>query len=329
MGISSIEWTDYTFNPWLGCTKVKGSPACALCYAQVQEDQWLGRAKWGKGNPRHHTSEGTWKKPARWNKEAARSGERKRTFCASLADVFDPEVPASWIHELWDLIRRTPNLDWLLLTKRPQEIAGKLPADWGDGWDHVWLGVTAENQRWADERLRILAGIPAKTRFASCEPLLGDLDLTAHLPNLDWVIGGGESGGRKARPTQPEWARHLRDQCQAATVAFFWKQWGSHDEHGQRMHKKLAGRLLDGRVWDEVPASPAPAPKPPRALPKAKAKSKAKTKSHLEPLTPELRQRIVAALRAGGASAEVGAALGQSVGRVAAIKAHITMNTYD
>ena len=115
---SKIEWTTHTFNPWIGCTKV--SPGCAHCYAETLMDTRYGRAKWGKGNPRSRTSAGNWKQPKRWDKEAAKLGERHRVFCASLADVFDGEVANEWRDALWKLIEATPNLDWLLLTKRPE-----------------------------------------------------------------------------------------------------------------------------------------------------------------------------------------------------------------
>ncbi len=174
-------------------------------------------------------------------------------FSASLVDIFDAEVPESWRTDFWQQVRETPHLDWLVLTKRPENIREMLPSSWGPGWHNVWLGVTAENQARADERIPVLLDIPAVVHFASCEPLLGPLDL-ASFARLDWVIVGGETG-HGARPMEAAWARDVRAQCTEAGTAFFFKQWGAHDEGGRRVGKKKAGRVLDGRTWDEVPAA--------------------------------------------------------------------------
>lgn len=233
---SEISWTDHTHNYWVGCTKV--SPACHRCYAE----SWAKRSgivKWGKGEPRRLTSESNRREPLKWNKKAAAEGRRARVFCSSLADVFDAEVPTEWRAGLWGLIRETPSLDWLLLTKRPENIPGMIPSDWGDGWANVWLGATVENQAMADQRIPLLLQIPAVVRFLSCEPLLGpvNLGLLGILPKdvepafrpvpsrLHWVIVGGESG-HGARPMAPDWARSIRDQCLEASVAFHFKQYG-------------------------------------------------------------------------------------------------------
>ena len=165
---------------------------------------------------------------------------------------------------LWCLVERTPNLDWLLLTKRP-ELARRL-TPWRAAWpSNVWLGTTVENQHFADQRIRHLLCVPCRYRFLSCEPLLGFVDLSRYLDALHWVIAGGESGAR-ARPTHPDWIRRLRDQCSGAGVAFHFKQWGNwHPREAYRngdmgpitsfvrMSKKRAGRVLDGRTWDELP----------------------------------------------------------------------------
>lgn len=250
---SKIEWCHHTFNPWEGCTKV--SEACKNCYAEALVDHRFGRAKWGRGQARRRTSNENWRKPLGWNRKAARHGVRERVFCASLADVFDAEVPHRWRADLWTLIRETPNLDWLLLTKRPRNIAEMVPVDWGDGWPNVWLGTTAENQRWADERLPLLLEIPAVVRFVSCEPMLEAVNFRPYLGHgLDWVIVGGESGaGEGSRRMHPEWARSLRDQSLAANVAFHFKQWGDYGADGRWVGKKKAGRTVDGRTWDEFP----------------------------------------------------------------------------
>lgn len=303
---SEISWTDHTFNPWIGCTHV--SPGCVHCYAETMMDQRYGKVEWGKGKARMRTSVANWRKPIAWNKQAAAAGTRYRVFCSSLADVFDPEVDQAWRDDLWKLIDQTPSLDWLLLTKRPEQIARMMPVRWGCDakqgiFDdttlmpaNVWIGTSVEDQRRADERIPHLLKVPAKVRFLSCEPLLGPLDLTGktiqdiwidpEYASLDselgrvveedgwpihWVIVGGESG-HGARPMHPDWARGLRDQCQAAGVAYHFKQWGEYTPYYEqvvpetgdlrlaeytkgmkRVGKHAAGRLLDGRTWDELP----------------------------------------------------------------------------
>ncbi|MCJ2015230.1 phage Gp37/Gp68 family protein [Methylobacterium sp. J-076] len=268
---SKIEWTHHTFNPWVGCTRI--SPACDHCYAEGwakrtgQSHLWAGE--------RRRTSVSNWQQPVKWDRAAAAAGERHRVFCASLADVFDNQVPARWRDDLWHRISQTPNLDWMLLTKRPQNIAKMLPtpeigaAAWGAGWPNVWLGTTIEDR----ERLRNLdhlRTVPAAIRFLSIEPLLeglGAIDLTG----IHLVIVGGESGPG-ARPMYPAWVRSIREQCAIQGVAFFFKQWGEWApgvlrtdwsvvaNDGQllvddprldlqqisRVGKKAAGRLLDG-----------------------------------------------------------------------------------
>lgn len=192
---------------------------------------------------RKMTSEDTWMQPFKWASEAAEAGERRRVFCASLADVFDDEVPKEWREGLWGAIIMTPELDWMVLTKRPAmmrrevERLGLIP--------NMWLGVSVENQRRAEERIPILAEMEPPVRFLSCEPLLGPIDLSPWLDRVDLVIAGGESGAH-ARPMNPQWVRSLRDQCVKAGPRFHFKQWGGRD-------KKAAGRVLDGRTWDEMP----------------------------------------------------------------------------
>ncbi|HKY81687.1 MAG TPA: phage Gp37/Gp68 family protein [Sphingobium sp.] len=221
---TKIEWAHHTFNPWIGCTKV--GPGCDNCYAADLSKVRLG-VPWGPGEPRRHTAASTWKQPRAWNNRAAKLGIRYRVFCASLADVFDNEVPAEWRAELFQLIRETPHLDWLLVTKRignavkMAEAAGGLP-------DNVWLGATMVNQAEWDRDIwklkHAVEHLGARYSFVSIEPLLGPINPSvAELP--DWVIVGGESGPR-ARPMHPDWARSLRDQCDAAGVPFLFKQWG-------------------------------------------------------------------------------------------------------
>jgi len=299
---TKIEWADHTFNPWIGCTKV--GPGCDHCYAEADFDKRRHVVTWGTGQPRKRTAPSNWAQPVKWNAEAQRLGIRYRVFCASLADVFDNTVEPQWRADLFKLIEATPNLDWLLLTKRIGNAAdmmflargGHLPL-----LPNVWIGATIVNQAEADRDIPKLLAVPAAKRFLSMEPLLGPVDLDQFHPmrepalqplinRIDWVIVGGESG-HKARPMHPDWARSLRDQCQTAGVPFLFKQWGewcprgpeslgypSVDgvprfrmtdaaENGQRLDakgendvwmnragKKAAGRTLDGRTWDGVPA---------------------------------------------------------------------------
>jgi protein gp37 len=253
---TKISWCDSTFNPWVGCTKV--SPGCTNCYAEVQDHRW-GHDRWGPGKARELTSKANWALPIRWNAAAAKAGVRRRVFCGSLCDVFDPEAPVGGRARLWDLIHATDHLDWLLLTKRPERFGPELPLGWHElGWPrNVWLGVTVENQEQAEKRIPLLLEQDAVVRFLSCEPMLEDVGLNRHLgiythsgtpccidrpgyhalaatdrggpgrTGIDWVIVGGESGSR-ARSFRPAWARGIRDQCKAAGVRFFMKQLGAH-----------------------------------------------------------------------------------------------------
>jgi protein gp37 len=209
----------------------------------------------------------------KWNAEAAREKVRRRVFCASMADVFEARAELNWWRaKLWPLIEETPWLDWLLLTKRPQNVCRMVP--WKDQWpSNVWLGTTVENQKHANLRIPRLLESPARIRFLSAEPLLGALSIAAWR-GIDWVIAGGESG-HYARPTHPDWARALRDECRSRGIAFHFKQWGHwtpQTPHGTTARRRLqligaegnrmlyglgkaaAGRLLDGRTWDQFPA---------------------------------------------------------------------------
>lgn len=246
---TSISWTDHTFNPWIGCSKV--SPGCAHCYAETQDRRW-GHDRWGVGKARVLTSAGNWAKPLLWARKARVAGERRRVFCASLADIFDEEVPVSWLGDLAALIARTAALDWLLLTKRPENYWRWRVATGQDAarpirWpSNVWLGVTVENQEQAERRIPLLLEQESSVRFISGEPLLEGVDLSpwlqsqgstataagvgwspgAHLSPLHWVIIGGESGP-KARRFELAWARDLVRQCRAMGVAPFVKQLGA------------------------------------------------------------------------------------------------------
>lgn len=319
---SKIEWCHHTHNPWRGCTRV--SQECAKCYAETLSHRNPGTlGVWGPNGTRVFAAEATWREPLKWDRKAKDAGERHRVFCASLADVFEDwggSVTGSngnrlwWCHgslsnsplpsvgmekgcrwatlddvrsRLFDLIDETPNLDWLLLTKRPENIDRMMPEADSHmvSWAHagpvpirpnVWLGtsVGVRDTLWRIDHLR---KVPAAVRFLSIEPLLEDLG-TIDLTGINLVIVGGESG-HGARPMHPDWARSIRDQCVKAGVAFFFKQWGEHQpidgayHHSdltaanlgyggwqsamQRVGKKAAGRVLDGRVWDEMPLTPA------------------------------------------------------------------------
>ena len=270
---SRIEWTDHTFNPWWGCTKV--SPACDHCYAEAWARR-VGFDIWSAGKPRRQLSEAYWGQPAKWNAAAERAGERARVFCASMADVFEWKKGLSAARRrLWHVIEATPHLDWLLLTKRPHLVQRLSP--WGDRWpDNIWLGTTVEGQRWADKRLPFLKDIPARVRFLSCEPLLDSIELDPWLVSgaVHWVIAGGESGPR-ARPSDPRWFHDIRDRCRDYGVPFHFKQWGdwapvdvvsgavprsvsaegAYSTPMGRYGKKIAGRVLDDRTWDGFPVT--------------------------------------------------------------------------
>lgn len=232
---SDIQWTDHTFNPWTGCTEI--SPGCDHCYAAaIAKRNTKVFGQWGN-EPRKRTSEGYWRQPLKWDRVAVEHGRRVRVFCASMADVFDNQAPHEWRVDLWSLIHATPNLDWLLLTKRPQNIAKMLPADWGDGYRNVWLGTTVENQEQADRRISHLLDAPAAVHFLSVEPLLEPVRLEEWtdssrkilgVPRVDWIIVGGESGPH-ARTMDERWAQNIRFLCEADDVPFFMKQLSEHD----------------------------------------------------------------------------------------------------
>lgn len=271
---SNIEWTDHTFNGWIGCAKV--SPGCANCYAETLMDTRWKKVQWGKGKPRQRTSAANWKQPIKLNREAGQRFKyvmdadkflpRPRVFCSSLSDWLDDEVPIEWLADLLALMHATPNLDWLLLSKRPENWRGRiesafahmLKAKRGEVKDHegvvinpyweellesiikwpagnppsnVWIGTTVENQEMADKRIPLLLQIPAKVRFLSCEPLLEPVDLRNV---VDWWnceekihwVIVGGESGPNARQFHSAWARSLRDQCESAGVTFFMKQMG-------------------------------------------------------------------------------------------------------
>lgn len=264
--LTKIEWTDRTFNPWTGCTKI--SPGCDNCYAEGWSKR-SGHVKWGN-NPRKRTTEAYWKAPLAWQSQATaffrEHGRRQRVFCASLADVFDNQVDSSWRDDLFSLIRETPDLDWQLLTKRPQQIAKMLPADWGaTGYDNVWLGFTAEDQIRFDQRKSFIDLIPAKVWFVSYEPAIGPLRIAPDDPKPNWLIIGGESGGG-ARPMDAQWVDDALADCERYRIAPFFKQWGNYANNPltgspsmSRLEQKKTdpfgkgGGLVDGALVREFP----------------------------------------------------------------------------
>lgn len=264
---TKISWCNHTFNGWIGCTKV--SEGCSNCYAESLMQDRFRQAQWGKGKPRVKTGEGNWKAPLKWHKDnvkefefaargfgrSASSGYRLKArptvFCSSLSDVFDPEVPDIWRFEIIELIHSTWSLDWLLLTKRPDQavrfykhyskISSKL-------WPpNLWMGTSIESEKHITERLELLKQVPAMFHFASCEPLLGPLEFSGMEKMVDWVIVGGESGA-KARPLQKVWVLDIKKWCEDASIPFFFKQWGGTDP-------QKGGDLISGYLCQEFPSS--------------------------------------------------------------------------
>jgi protein gp37 len=247
---SDIQWTDHTWNPWIGCTQV--SPGCANCYAKTMMDDRYGRVKWGAGQERSRTSEANWKHPAKWNRQAEKLGIRYRVFCSSLADIFDNEVSVEWRQDAFRVIESCKNLDWLLLTKRPQNIismvesiSGDFFSKWARQNPHVWFGCTIEDQQRYNERSPYMQDVRSRGSkvFYSCEPLLGRVNLYLLSNPVDWVIVGGESGS-KARETSLSAIRGVVHQCQANETPCLVKQlgkspvtmdgdrWSISDSHG-------------------------------------------------------------------------------------------------
>ncbi|MCK4706225.1 MAG: phage Gp37/Gp68 family protein [Gammaproteobacteria bacterium] len=231
---TNISWCDATFNPWWGCTKV--GPGCDHCYAEVLDNRFKG-GNWGKGSKPRAMSDNNWKTPYKLQKKAVKEGHRLRVFCGSMCDVFDKNAPAGQRERLWQVIRETPDLDWLLLTKRAPNIKKYLPGDWGEGYSNVWLGVTVENIKHGYPRIDHLRKVPAVVRFLSCEPLLEDIG-TPNLKGIGWLIVGGESGVN-ARPMKRFWFLGLQTLAVLDNIPFFFKQWGGTG-------KDNGGSLIDG-----------------------------------------------------------------------------------
>lgn len=239
---SLIQWTDHTWNPWQGCRKV--SDGCKNCY------MFRDKKRYGQdASVVIRSAKATFNKPLHWKDPA-------RVFTCSWSDFFIEEADR-WRDDAWDVIRKTPHLTYMILTKRPERIADCLPEDWGSGYPNVWLGVTAESQKQADIRIPILLSVSAAKRFVSIEPMLEEINIYKWLGpifpkiapqefGIDWVICGAESG-TNARPMRYPWAFFLMTQCLKAAVPFFYKQ--GPDDSGQ--FKKMP--TLNGRIWDQIP----------------------------------------------------------------------------
>lgn len=231
---SAIEWTQATWNPVTGCTKV--SPGCAHCYAEAITLRFKRGGRFIPGETTIRVHPDRLRLPLTWK-------EPRLIFVNSMSDLFHEEVPVSFVLKVFEIMSSTPQHTFQILTKRHSRLAelmSRLPL-----LDNVWLGVSVENQVWADRRIPALSSVTAAVRFLSCEPLLRPINLGKHLQGIDWVIVGGESGPR-ARPMDPDWARSIRDECLFAGVPFFFKQWGGKTS-------KAGGRELDGRTWDQMP----------------------------------------------------------------------------
>lgn len=230
---SQIEWTETTWNPVTGCSKI--SPGCMHCYAERMAKRLhaMGTAKYRNGfEVTIHPT--TLYEPLAWSKP-------RLVFVNSMSDLFHDAVPEDFIHSGFAVMNRASQHTFQVLTKRPQRVAAM--NGWLDWSPNIWLGVSVESEAWLD-RIDHLRAIGAATKFLSLEPLLGPLS-SLELANMDWVIGGGESGPG-ARPMEPDWVREIRDTCLSQQVPFFFKQWGG-------VFKKRTGRVLDGRTWDEMP----------------------------------------------------------------------------
>jgi len=239
---SKIEWTEQTWNPAVGCTKI--SPGCKHCYAETMAKRLQAMGMRGYENGFRLTLI-----PERLAEPLER---RKPTvyFVNSMSDLFHEKVPFDYVRRVFDVMAHAPQHTFQVLTKRPERMA-TFCRDVRVS-PNVWLGVSVENRKHGVPRIDVLRYIDAAVRFLSVEPLLEDLG-AIDLTDIHWVIVGGESG-RKARPMKPEWVDAIKRQCDAVEVAFFFKQWGAWGADGQKRSKSANGRRLHGQVWDEMPA---------------------------------------------------------------------------
>ena len=232
---TGIEWTDATWNPVTGCTKV--SPGCAHCYAEAIT---LRFKRGGPFLPGKTTIRLHWDRlddPAKWRSP-------RRVFVNSMSDLFHEEVPFEFVREVFQRMKTFPTHTYQVLTKRPERMLEYVRWTGNAAWpDHIWAGVSVENQYWADRRIPLLRQVPCTVRFLSCEPLLKALQLD--LAGIQWVIVGGESGPR-ARKMEESWVIDIKEQCEQTSVAFFFKQWGGRTS-------KAGGRRLLEREWSAMP----------------------------------------------------------------------------
>lgn len=252
---TNIEWATATWNPWMGCTKV--SLGCKNCY------MFRDQKRFGNDPAVLRQSKTTFRDPLKWNRP-------RIIFVCSWSDFFHPDVPEKWRTSAYKIMQMTPRHTYLILTKRPEQMAARLPMSWfmgaGNPYPNVWLGVSAENQKHADERIPQLLKIPAAVRFVSAEPLLGPIEINqgwfeyspkdsaghiykAYRPGIHWLITGGESDFKNPRPCDLDWVRDIRDQCQEIEIPFFHKQHGG----SKKINGAWGGRELDGRIWNEFP----------------------------------------------------------------------------
>lgn len=274
MGKTNIDYVDYSFNPWWGCTKV--SPGCANCYAEGVATRFNDEPIWGPTAPRRFFGQKYWTQPLAWNRKAQRKDKRFNVLCGSMCDVLEKRGTFNSLSDqigkarqkLWELILATPRLDWLLLTKRPENF-DLIPVWFKSYWPYnLHLGVSVEDQERADERIPLLLSMsqyvkPAGAKlWVSVEPMLGPVEITLHQEvnlyddltsekllsptTIDWVILGGESGPN-ARPMHPDWTRSVRDQCQENGVPFFYKQITVSGT-------TIKTPMLDGYQWQEYPS---------------------------------------------------------------------------
>lgn len=243
--MSKIEWTEQTWNPVTGCTKV--SPGCKHCYAET-----MSKRLHAMGVPGYENGFEISMIPKRLAQPLQRQ-KPTMYFVNSMSDLFQAGVPFQFVDRVMGIIEKTPRHTYQILTKRSERMrryfqSRRVP-------DNVWLGVSVENKKYGKPRITELQAIEAKTRFLSIEPLLEDLG-TLQLAGIHWVIVGGESG-LGARPMQEQWATKVRDQCERMNIDFFFKQWGAWGNDGIKRSKKANGRRLQGRSWDMIPMVPA------------------------------------------------------------------------
>lgn len=226
--VTTISWSQATWNPWIGCQKV--GPGCDHCYAEARDIRFDGGMHWGPGAPRRRTAPANWRKPYRWNRLAMEAGVRTRVFCASLADIFDNAVDPEWRRDAAAVIRDTPHLDWMLLTKRIGLVNRMIESDFGGELPrNVWMGASVVNQEEADRDIAKLLEVDAAIRWLSMEPLIEQVTIDpAQMRKLDMIVVGGESG-RGARRMSLDWARDLLGQAREGGTAFHFKQMSQAD----------------------------------------------------------------------------------------------------